>query len=32
MDYILDWVKNVLYIAGAIYFAIVVIGKYVLNK
>lgn len=32
MDYVLDWVKKVLYIAGAIYFGIVIIGKYMLNK
>lgn len=32
MNYILDWVKKVLYIAGTIYFGIVIIGKYVLNK
>lgn len=33
MDYIFDWVKKVLYIAGAIYVVIVLVGKYViLNK
>lgn len=32
MNYVLDWVRNVLYIAGAIYFGIVIISKYVLNK
>ena len=33
MDYIFDWVKKVLYIAGAIYVVIVLVGKCViLNK
>lgn len=33
MDYIFDWVKKVLYIAGAIYVVILLLGKYViLNK
>lgn len=33
MDYIFDWVKKVLYIAGTIYVVIVLVGKYViLNK
>ena len=32
MDYVLDWVKKVLYIAGGIYFGIVIIGKYILKK
>ena len=33
MDYIFDWVKKVLYIAGAIYVVVVLVGKYViLNK
>jgi hypothetical protein len=33
MNYVIDWVKKVLYIAGAIYVVIVLVGKYViLNK
>ena len=33
MNYIIDWVKKVLYIAGAIYVVILLLGKCViLNK
>lgn len=33
MNYIIDWVKKVLYIAGAIYVVILLVGKCViLNK
>lgn len=33
MNYIIDWVKKVLYIAGVIYVVILLVGKYViLNK
>lgn len=33
MNYVIDWVKKVLYIAGAIYVVIVLVGKCViLNK
>lgn len=32
MNYIVNWVKKVLYIAGAIYVVILLLGKYVILK
>lgn len=33
MNYVIDWIKKVLYIAGAIYVVILLVGKCViLNK
>ena len=32
MNYIIDWVKKVLYIAGVIYVVILLLGKYVILK
>ena len=32
MNYLIDWVKKVLYIAGAIYVVILLLGKYVILK
>ena len=33
MNYVIDWIKKVLYIAGAIYVVILLVGKcVVLNK
>lgn len=32
MNYVINWVKKVLYIAGAIYVVILLLGKYVILK
>lgn len=33
MNYVCEWIKKVLYITGAIYVVILIVGKYiVLNK